>query len=307
MVNSYVTPARYNVSRTIATRPNDICYTSFPKVPPAQPRCAAWAWRVQPAGAQLLLLPWHGAERLLLACGCPVRNHFYMAWPSPPPAALQSGSTWLANVLYLILHDGVEPEDKPLRANLHWMESAWTFPRRRVLEQQNRAPAAAAARQLAALPTRPCWAAHGREAGRDALGHAAVTSLAAANGIPPGSAPTSRPQPRGGGCPAIPAHLQEPHAAPHGARRRPRPLPLQVHLREQQASAGALPRTTACTACAAPGMRCAPRPWPALRLGRKGLHPSVCPPQIARNPKDVCVSYFHFESNSSWSGGYNGG
>lgn len=27
---------------------------------------------------------------------------------------------------------------------------------------------------------------------------------------------------------------------------------------------------------------------------------------IARNPKDVCASYFHFESNKSWAGDYNG-
>ena len=69
----YCTPARFELSRTIATRTGDCCYTSFPK----------------------------------------------------------SGSTWLANILYLVLHDGVAPADGILRANLHWLESAWTFPRGR--------------------------------------------------------------------------------------------------------------------------------------------------------------------------------
>ncbi|HSO79476.1 MAG TPA: hypothetical protein VLQ88_04780, partial [Chromatiaceae bacterium] len=63
MLPPYVTPSRYQVSRTIATRPDDICYCSFPK----------------------------------------------------------SGSTWLANILYLILNDGVAAEDRTLRSCLHWM------------------------------------------------------------------------------------------------------------------------------------------------------------------------------------------
>lgn len=62
MVPPYVTPSRYNASRSVVTRPTDVCYCSFPK----------------------------------------------------------SGSTWLATVLYLMLNDGVEPEGRPLRSNLHW-------------------------------------------------------------------------------------------------------------------------------------------------------------------------------------------
>jgi hypothetical protein len=67
----YVTPKRLAAAQNVTTRPDDICYCSFPK----------------------------------------------------------SGSTWLANIIYLILHDGVESEDKPLRSYVHWMESSWTFPR----------------------------------------------------------------------------------------------------------------------------------------------------------------------------------
>lgn len=66
MVPPYVTPSRYNASRTVVTRPTDVCYCSFPK----------------------------------------------------------SGSTWLATVLYLLLNDGVEPEGRPLRSNLHWCAGA---------------------------------------------------------------------------------------------------------------------------------------------------------------------------------------
>jgi len=41
----------------------------------------------------------------------------------------KSGSTWLANILYLILHDGEPAKDATLRSQLHWMESAWSYPR----------------------------------------------------------------------------------------------------------------------------------------------------------------------------------
>ena len=68
----YVTPERYALSRTIETRPGDICYTSYPK----------------------------------------------------------SGSTWLAYILVLIVHNGEIPHGKQtLRNCLHWVESSWTYPR----------------------------------------------------------------------------------------------------------------------------------------------------------------------------------
>ena len=68
----YVTPKRYALSRTIETRPGDVCYVSYPK----------------------------------------------------------SGSTWLAYILVLIIHDGEIPYGKQtLRNCLHWVESSWTYPR----------------------------------------------------------------------------------------------------------------------------------------------------------------------------------
>ena len=66
----YVTPDRYQLSRTITTHPDDVCFTSFPK----------------------------------------------------------SGSSWLANVIYLVLHDGETPQSKTLRGCLHWLESSWPYP-----------------------------------------------------------------------------------------------------------------------------------------------------------------------------------
>ena len=135
MVPPYVTPSRYQVSRTIATRPDDVCYCSFPK----------------------------------------------------------SGSTWLANILYLILNDGVAAEDRTLRSCLHWMESSWTYPR-------------------------------GREE---------VETL-------------------------------------------PSPRIFKSHMPYRMALAGG-PESSPC----------------------KYIY-------IARNPKDVCVSYFHFESGKAWSGKYHG-
>ncbi|KAI7841289.1 hypothetical protein COHA_005062 [Chlorella ohadii] len=135
MVPPYVTPTRYNASRTVVTRPTDVCYCSFPK----------------------------------------------------------SGSTWLATVLYLLLNDGVEPEGRPLRSNLHWMESSWTYPR--------------------------------TQAEVDAL---------------------------------------------------PSPRIFKSHMPHRMALAGG-PRNSPC----------------------KHIY-------IARNPKDVAVSYYHFESGKAWSGRYNG-
>jgi hypothetical protein len=66
----YVTPQRFKLARTIETRPEDVCYTSYPK----------------------------------------------------------SGSSWLANVLYLLLHEGQTPRERTLRGYLHWLESSWPFP-----------------------------------------------------------------------------------------------------------------------------------------------------------------------------------
>lgn len=135
MLPPYVTPDRYAVSRSIETRPNDVCYCSFPK----------------------------------------------------------SGSTWLSNVLYLILHNGEVPEGKTLRGCLHWMESSWPYPRSR--------------EEVDALPS---------------------------------------------------------------------PRIFKSHMPYHMALAGG-PEQSPC----------------------KYIY-------IARNPKDVCVSYFHFESGKAWSGGYSG-
>lgn len=115
-----MTPARFNVSRTIATRPADICYTSFPKVGCSELPSASMA-QAHPGrrggGCAAGLPPPHaGAARAPGAAPC--------------CCVLQSGSTWLANTLYLILNDGIEPEGRPMRSFLHWMESSWTFPRR---------------------------------------------------------------------------------------------------------------------------------------------------------------------------------
>jgi hypothetical protein len=40
----------------------------------------------------------------------------------------KSGSSWLANVIYLALHDGETPQGKTLRGCLHWLESSWPNP-----------------------------------------------------------------------------------------------------------------------------------------------------------------------------------
>lgn len=135
MMPPYVTPSRYELSRTIATRPGDVCYCSFPK----------------------------------------------------------SGSTWLANLIYLILHDGEVATDRTLRSCLHWMESSWTYPRTR--------------EEVEALPS---------------------------------------------------------------------PRIFKSHMPYRMALSGG-PGESPC----------------------KFIY-------IARNPKDVCVSYFHFESGKAWSGHYHG-
>jgi hypothetical protein len=69
----YVTPDRYDLSRTLKTRMGDICYVSFPK----------------------------------------------------------SGSTWLAYIILLLIHNGHTPTNSTLRNCLHWVESSWTYPRSR--------------------------------------------------------------------------------------------------------------------------------------------------------------------------------
>jgi hypothetical protein len=135
MMPPYVTPSRYQLSRTIGTRPGDVCYCSFPK----------------------------------------------------------SGSTWLANLIYLILHDGEVAADRTLRSCLQWMESSWTYPRTR--------------EEVDALPS---------------------------------------------------------------------PRIFKSHMPYRMALAGG-PGESPC----------------------KFIY-------IARNPKDVCVSYFYFESGKAWSGRYHG-
>ena len=105
----------------------------------------------------------------------------------------KSGSTWLANILYLIIHRGETPRDRTLRSCLNWVESSWPYP--------------CSEKELA-----------------------------------------SQPSPR----------IMKSH------------MPWQMAL-------GGNPLANPC----------------------KYLY-------IARNPKDVAVSYFHFESGTQWSGNYNG-
>jgi hypothetical protein len=41
----------------------------------------------------------------------------------------KSGSTWLAYILILLIHQGEEPAAGALRRCLHWVASSWTYPR----------------------------------------------------------------------------------------------------------------------------------------------------------------------------------
>jgi hypothetical protein len=136
----------------------------------------------------LVLPPYVTPDRLAVACGMKTRagDISYCSYP-------KSGSTWLSNILYLILHDGEVPQGTTLRNCLHWMESSWPYPRDR--------------EEVEALPSPRIFKSH---------------------------------------------------------------MPLRMAL-------GGGPENS-----------------PAKFI------------YIARNPKDVCVSYFHFESGKAWSGNYGG-
>lgn len=131
----YITPERYELSRTIGLREGDVCFTSYPK----------------------------------------------------------SGSTWLSQVIYLVIHQGETPRDKTLRDCMHWVASSWPYPRSRD--------------ELDALPSPRIFKSH------------------------------------------MPYHM----------------------------AVGGNPLESPC----------------------KYIY-------IARNPKDVAVSYYHFESGKKWSGNYSG-
>ena len=131
----YITPERYELSRTIELRPGDVCFTSYPK----------------------------------------------------------SGSTWLSQVIYLVINNGETPQDKTLRDCMHWVASSWPYPRSRS--------------ELDALPSPRIFKSH------------------------------------------MPYHM----------------------------AVGGNPLESPC----------------------KYIY-------IARNPKDVAVSYYHFESGKKWSGNYSG-
>jgi len=105
----------------------------------------------------------------------------------------KSGSTWLSQVIYLVINNGETPQDKTLRDCLHWVASSWPYPRSK--------------RELDALPSPRIFKSH------------------------------------------MPYHM----------------------------AVGGNPAESPC----------------------KYIY-------IARNPKDVAVSYYHFESGKKWSGNYSG-
>ena len=70
MMPPYVTPAHFELSRTVTLRENDICFCSYPK----------------------------------------------------------SGSTWLSQILLLLVNNGLNPSDQTLRQHMIWAESSWPFP-----------------------------------------------------------------------------------------------------------------------------------------------------------------------------------
>lgn len=43
----------------------------------------------------------------------------------------KSGSTWLSQIIILLVNEGKTPEDKTLRNCLHWVASSWPYPRSR--------------------------------------------------------------------------------------------------------------------------------------------------------------------------------
>lgn len=105
----------------------------------------------------------------------------------------KSGSTWLSQVIYLVINNGETPEGTTLRDCLHWVASSWPYPRSRS--------------ELDALPSPRIFKSH------------------------------------------MPYHM----------------------------AVGGNPLESPC----------------------KYIY-------IARNPKDVAVSYYHFESGKKWSGNYSG-
>ncbi len=106
----------------------------------------------------------------------------------------KSGSTWLANIIYLILNRGNTPDKVTLRSQLFWMESGWTYIR-----------------------------------------------------------------------------------SPEEADAAPSPRIFKSHM-----------------------------PYPMSLGGGPADNPDCRFVYIARNPKDVAVSYYHFESRKAWSGDYDG-
>ncbi len=136
----------------------------------------------------LMMPPYVTPERYQVARTMTLRENdvSYCAYP-------KSGSTWLSNIIYLILHNGEIPEGDTLRNCLHWMESSWPYPRSKT-----------------------------------------------------------------------------------EVERLPSPRIFKSHMPYDMALAGGPSSNQA-----------------------KYIY-------IARNPKDVCVSYFHFESDKAWSGHYNG-
>lgn len=327
----YVTPARLNVSRTIATRPSDICYTSFPKVPPGLPRLPNSLGGGRARGSPL---PGFAAAQLPPAARLPCSQPALpgLAWP---PRC--SSPSIQANPLILLTP---AISCLPAAVGLHLAgQRAVPHPARR---RRARGQAAAcqpaldgerldlppqAGRPVQAAPAAGSrWlagsAASTRMLGCMAVGLCGARCCAAARRCDSMCLRSTSPSPA--------CSREEVDALPS-------PRIFKSHMPHRLALAGG-PARSPCrfiyvragarrhallwsTACAARAAGAAP-PGRAARLAWSAMHrprpfwpsPTLCipnpglpHPQIARNPKDVCVSYYHFESNSSWSGGYNGG